>query len=103
VTVGLSHYLILSAALFGLGALAAITRRNAVAVLMGVELMLNAANLNFLAFWRYLTPQGMEAQVFVIIGFTVAAAEAALGLAVVLNLYRDFGTLNVDEASGLKG
>src|SRR5215467_12459867 len=100
---GLTHYLVVSALLFGIGAYGVLGRRNAIAVLMGVELMLNAANLNFLAFWRYLAPQSMEPQVFVLIGLTVAAAEAAIGLAVVLNVYRDFGTINVEEISTLKG
>jgi NADH-quinone oxidoreductase subunit K len=99
----LTNYLIVSAVLFALGAFGVITRRNAIAVLMGIELMLNAANLNFLAFWRFLTPHSMEPQVFVLIGITVAAAEAAVGLAVVLNVYRDFGTVHVDEVATLKG
>ncbi len=64
--IGLPHYLLVSAALLGIGAYGALTRRNAIAVLMGVELMLNAANLNFLAFWRYLTPHAVEPQVFVL-------------------------------------
>ena len=99
----LTNYLIVGALLFALGLFGVLTRKNAIAVLMGVELMLNAANLNFLAFWRYLAPQSMEPQVFVLIGLTVAAAEAAVGLAIVLNIYRDFGTVNVDEISTLKG
>lgn len=101
--IGLPHYLLLSAALLGIGAYGALTRRNAIAVLMGVELMLNAANLNFLAFWRFLTPHSMEPQVFVLIGLTIAAAEAAIGLAVVLNIYREYGTVNLDEIAELKG
>jgi NADH-quinone oxidoreductase subunit K len=100
---GLTHFLIIGALLFAIGAYGVLARRNAIAVLMGIELMLNAANLNFLAFWRYLAPQSMEPQVFVLIGLTVAAAEAAVGLAVVLNVYRDFGTINVEEISTLKG
>jgi NADH-quinone oxidoreductase subunit K len=100
---GLTPYLIVSAALFGLGAYAALTRRNAVALLMGVELMLNAANLNFVAFWRYLAPASMEPQVFVIIGATVAAAEAAVGLAVILNVYRRFNTIEVGDVDRMKG
>ena len=99
----LTGFLIVGALLFAIGAYAVIARRNAVAVLMGVELMLNAANLNFLAFWRYLAPNGMEAHVFVLIGLTVAAAEAAVGLAIILNFYRDFGTIEVEQASELKG
>lgn len=99
----LTHYLIVGALLFAIGTYGVLTRRNAIAVLMGIELMLNAANLNFLAFWRYLQPASMEPQVFVLIGITVAAAEAAVGLAVVLNVYRDFGTINVEQIDTLKG
>lgn len=100
---GLTHYLVVGALLFAIGAYGVLARRNAIAVLMGVELMLNAANLNFLAFWRFLAPKSMEPQVFVLIGITVAAAEAAIGLAVVLNIYRDFGTINVEEIDTLRG
>ena len=99
----LNNYLVISALLFAIGAYGVLSRRNAIAVLMGVELMLNAANLNFLAFWRYLAPTSMEAQVFVLIGITIAAAEAAVGLAVVLNVYRDFNTVNVEEIDTMKG
>src|SRR5438132_9311321 len=99
----LSQYLVVSGLLFALGTYGVLARRNAIAVLMGVELMLNAANLNFLAFWRYLAPKTMEPQIFVLVGITVAAAEAAVGLAVILNVYRDFGTINVEEISTLKG
>ncbi len=101
--IGLQHYLLVSAALLGIGAFGALTRRNAIAVLMGVELMLNAANLNFIALWRFLTPYSMEPQVFVLIGLTIAAAEAAIGLAVVLNIYREYGTVNLDKIAELKG
>ena len=96
-------YLLLSALLFSIGLAGALTRRNAIAILMGVELMLNAANLNFLAFWRFLHPASMEPQVFVLVGLTVAAADAAVGLAVVLNIYRDFGTIEVEQVDTLKG
>jgi NADH-quinone oxidoreductase subunit K len=99
----LSGFLSVAALLFSIGVYGVLTRRNAIAVLMGVELMLNAANLNFLAFWRFLAPGSMEAQVFVLIGITIAAAEAAVGLAVILNLYRRFGTIEVEQASELKG
>jgi NADH-quinone oxidoreductase subunit K len=99
----LTHYLVLSALLFGIGAYAVITRRNAIAILMGVELMLNAGNLNFLAFWRFLHPGSMEPQVFVLVGLTVAAADAAVGLAVVLNVYRSFGTIEAQRVDTLKG
>jgi NADH:ubiquinone oxidoreductase subunit K len=101
--IGLSHYLIVAALLFAVGTYAVLTRRNAIAVLMGIELMLNAANINFLAFWRYQAPDSMEAQVFVLVGITIAAAEAAIGLAIMLNVYRRFATTDVDEISNLKG
>jgi NADH-quinone oxidoreductase subunit K len=99
----LSAFLIVGTLLFAMGAYGVLSRRNAIAVLLGVELMLNAANLNFLAFWRYLSPAGTEAHVFVLIGITVAAAEAAVGLAIILNMYRDFGSIDVEKASELKG
>lgn len=101
--IGLTHYLTLAAVLFGIGAFGALTRRNAIAVLIGVELMLNASNLTFLAFWRFLTPRSMEPQVFVLVGLAVAASEAAIGLAVVLNTYRSHGTVNVDEIAEMRG
>ena len=99
----LNGFLIVGALLFAIGAYGVLSRRNAIGVLLGVELMLNAANLNFLAFWRYLAPSSMEPQVFVLIGITVAAAEAAVGLAIILNLYRDRGTIDVEHASEMKG
>jgi NADH:ubiquinone oxidoreductase subunit K len=101
--VQLQHYLIVAALLFAIGAFGALARRNAVAVLMGVELMLNAANINFLAFWRYIDPARLEGQVFVLIIITVAAAEAAVGLALVLSIYRSFGTVEVDRVNNLRG
>src|SRR5215467_7654886 len=100
---GLTHYLVVSALLFGIGAYGVLARRNAIAVLMGVELMLNAANLNFLAFWRFLHPTSMEPQVFVLVGLTVAASDAAVGLAVALNIYRHFGAIEVEKVDTLKG
>lgn len=100
---GLTPYLVVSALLFAIGTFGVLTRRNAIAMLMGVELMLNAANLNFLAFWRYVTPNSLEAQIFVLIGITVAAAEATVGLAVVLNVYRLFGTVEVEDIATMKG
>ena len=103
-TVTLEHFLLLSAALFAVGVFGILTRRNAIGILIGVELILNAANINFMAFWRYLAPPGsMEGQVFIVIVITAAAAEAAVGLALVLALYRQFGTIDVDEIHNLKG
>ena len=99
----LSWFLAVSALLFATGAFGVMARRHAVGVLMGVELMLNAANLNFLAFWRYLAPGSLEGQVFVIIVITAAAAEVALGLAIVLHVYRKFDTVDVDHINLMKG
>ena len=101
--VQLEHYLMVAALLFAVGVYGVLARRNAVAVLMGVELMLNAANINFVAFWRYVSPARLEGQIFVLIVITVAAAEAAVGLALVLNVYRTFGTVEVDRVNNLKG
>ncbi len=97
----LAHFLIVSAFLFALGLYGIITRRNAILVLMGVELVLNAANINLIAFSRYgaLKLDGQVAAIFVII---LAAAEAAIALAIVLNIYNRFQTINVDEVSSLK-
>lgn len=99
--VGLTHFLFVSAILFAFGIYGVVTRRNAVMVLMGVELILNSANINFIAFSRFggMQLDGQAAAVFVII---LAAAEAAIALAIVLNIYNRFQTVNVDEVSSLK-
>jgi len=99
--VQLAHFLIVSAILFALGIYGIITRRNAILVLMGVELVLNAANLNLIAFSHYggLNLDGQVAAIFVII---LAATEAAVALAIVLNIFHRFQTVNVDEISSLK-
>jgi NADH-quinone oxidoreductase subunit K len=98
---GLSHFLVLSAIVFSLGLFAILTRRNAIMVLMGIELILNASNINFVAFSRYSTGtfDGQVVAIFVII---LAAAEAAIALAIVLNIYQNFNTINVDELNQLK-
>lgn len=99
--VGLAHFLILSAILFSLGIYGIVTRRNAILVLMGLELVLNSANINLVAFSRYggLNLDGQTAAIFVII---LAAAEAAIALGIVLNIFHRFQTVNVDEVSLLK-
>ena len=99
--VSLIHYLIVSALLFSFGLFAVVTRRNAVLVLMGIELILNSANVNFIAFSRYggMKLDGQAIAVFVII---LAAAEAAIALAIVLNIYQRFNSVNVDDISKLK-
>lgn len=99
----LEGYLIISVLLFAIGLAAVLVRRNAIAVLMGIELMLNAANLNFVAFWRYQAPAHMEGQVFAVIVITLAAAEAAVALAIILSVYRRFKTVNVDQINLMKG
>jgi NADH-quinone oxidoreductase subunit K len=100
--IGLSHYLIVSAALFSLGIMCVLTRKNAVNVLMGVELILNSANLNLVAFSRY-SAGGLNGQIFAIFVIVVAAAEAAVALAIVLSMYRIVKSVNLDRADTLKG
>lgn len=102
--ISLQHYLVVSALLFSLGATLIIVRRNAVLVLMGLELVLNAAALNFIAFSRYVKSTappatGDATTVFVIV---IAAAEAAVALSIVLNLYNNFSTIDVDEVDELR-
>jgi NADH-quinone oxidoreductase subunit K len=100
----LSWYLIVAAALFCIGLYGALSRRNAIAILMGVELMLNAVNINLLAFWRYVEAvQGtVTGQVFAVIVITVAAAEAAVGLALIIAVYRNRKTVNVEDVDLMK-
>jgi len=102
-SVPLQAYLLVSGVLFAIGLLGVIVRRNAIAVLLGIELMLNAANINFVAFWRYRGGEGVEGLVFVLMVITVAAAEAAIALAIILNVYRRFKTVNVDQINLMKG
>jgi NADH-quinone oxidoreductase subunit K len=98
----LSWYLILSAALFSIGLFGVLARRNAIAILLGIELMLNAVNINLVAFWRYLDPVRITGQVFAIIVFAVAAAEVAVGLALVISVYRNRKTVVADELDMMK-
>lgn len=97
----LQHYLLVSALLFCIGLFAILTRKNAVAVLMGIELVLNAGNLNLLAFARF-TAGNLRGQVFAAFVILIAAAEAAIALAIVLNIYHRFHTINVPEVDELK-
>jgi NADH:ubiquinone oxidoreductase subunit K len=97
----LQHYLVVSAALFSLGLLGILTRRNAINVLMGIELVLNSANLNLVAFSRFGTG-GINGQLFAVFVIVVAAAEVAVGLAIVLTLYRLLKSVNLDQADALK-
>jgi NADH-quinone oxidoreductase subunit K len=99
--VGLGHFLFISSILFSLGIFGIVTRRNAVMVLMGIELMLNASNINFIAFAKY-GNFGLQGQIMALFVIVLAAAEAAIALAIVLNIYKTFSTVNVDEINTLK-
>jgi len=100
----LHSYLLLSALLFSIGLAGALTRRNAILVLVGVELMLNAANLNFIAFWRFgPNPEALQGVMVVIFSIAIAAAEAAVGLALIISIYRHYRTANLDEMDSMKG
>lgn len=101
VTVGLTHFLVISTLLFSMGIYAIITRKNAVMVLMGVELVLNSANINFIAFSRF-GNFGFNGQLIALFVIVLAAAEAAIALAIVLNIYKNLSTVNVDEVDNLK-
>jgi NADH:ubiquinone oxidoreductase subunit K len=101
--VGLNHYLLLGAFLFVCGAVCMATKRNAIGILMGVELVLNAATINFVAFAHYNAMFQVEGQVFALFVIVLAAAEAAIALAIVLNFYNNHTTVDVDTAEELKG
>jgi len=100
-TVGLNHFLVISAVLFSLGIYGIVTRKNAVMVLMGIELVLNSANINFVAFSHY-GNFGLNGQAIALFVIVLAAAEAAIALAIVLNVYKTFAEVNVDEIDHLK-
>jgi len=100
----LHHYLLLSALLFAVGLTGALVRRNAILVLIGIELMLNAANLNFIAFWRFGEhPEALTGVIFVLFSIAIAAAESAVGLALIIAIYRHNKTAQLDQADSLKG
>ena len=98
----ISWYLILAAALFSIGLFGVLARKNAVAILLGVELMLNAVNINLVTFWRYNAPTEVTGQVFAIIVFAVAAAEVAVGLALIISIYRNRNTIMADDLDLMK-
>ena len=102
-TVGLTAFLLLAAALFGIGLYCALSKRSAVMVLMGLELMTNAVNINLVAMSRFLTPSALTGQLFAAFVMVVAAAEIGLGLALVLALYRKTRTVELDRLEKLKG
>jgi NADH-quinone oxidoreductase subunit K len=98
--IGINHYLTISAILFALGLFAVMTRRNAIVILMGVELILNAANINFLAFSKW--NGGMEGVMFSLFVIVLAAAEAAVALAIIINIYKIFNTVDVSSIDSMK-
>jgi NADH-quinone oxidoreductase subunit K len=100
--VGLEHYLVVSLLLFSLGIYCVLTRKNALGILLGIELVLNSANINYVAFSHY-GGGGYDGQVFAIFVIMLAAAEAAIGLAIVLGIYRSFHTIDVEAIDRLRG
>jgi NADH-quinone oxidoreductase subunit K len=98
----LSWYLTFAAALFCIGLFGVLSRKNAIAILMGIELMLNAVNINLIAFWRYRAPEDIAGQAFAIMVFAVAAAEVAVGLALIISVYRRRNTVVADEIDMMK-
>lgn len=100
--VPLEWYLTLSAALFCIGLYGVLARRNAVAILMGVELMMNAVIINLVAFWRYNQPTNITGQVFAVIVFAVAAAEASVGLALIISIYRRRNSVVAEDMNLMK-
>jgi NADH-quinone oxidoreductase subunit K len=101
-SIPLSWYLVLAAALFCIGLVGVLSRKNAIAIFLGVELMLNAVNVNLVAFWRYLDPAKMAGQAFAVIVFAVAAAEVAVGLALIISVYRRRKTVVADDIDLMK-
>ena len=99
--VGLTHFLVISVVLFSLGMYGVITRKNAVMVLMGIELILNSANINFIAFAKF-GNYGLQGQLIALFVIVLAAAEAAIALAIVINIYKTITNINVDEIDSLR-
>jgi NADH-quinone oxidoreductase subunit K len=101
-TIGVTHFLVVSLLVFLMGLYCVLTRRNAIGILMGVELILNSANINYLAFARY-SSGNYDGQVFAIFVIMLAAAEAAIGLAIILGIYQTFHTIDVEAIETLRG
>ncbi len=99
----IQSYLAVASILFSLGVFTVITRRNAIAILMGIELILNAANINFIAFNRFGGMERLDGHIFAIFVIVLAAAEAAVALAIIINLFKNIGTVDVDQAKELRG
>jgi NADH:ubiquinone oxidoreductase subunit K len=102
VTVGLEHYLILSAILFSIGLYGVLSKRNAVVILMCIEIMLNAANIALVAFSRYVVPTALTGQIFAMFVMVVAAAEVAVGIAIIIAIYRNRDSVEVDKYDLMK-
>ncbi|MCD6163413.1 MAG: NADH-quinone oxidoreductase subunit NuoK [candidate division Zixibacteria bacterium] len=98
----LTHFLVLGAVLFALGIFGILTRRNAIGILMAIELLFNAAGINFVAFTKFIAPEGIAGHVFTVFIITIAAAEAAVGLAIVMLVYRNFKGIEVDKINFMK-
>ena len=102
-TIGLNHCLLLAAMLFAIGLYGVLSKRNIIAVLMGVELMLNAVNINFVAFNRFTPVSDLTGQLMTVFAITVGVAEVAIGVALAYRIYNDRDTINVDELDNMKG
>ena len=103
ITIGLTHYLIVAAVMFCAGLFTMMTKRNAIGILIGVELLLNSAGINLVAFDRYLGPARMDGQIMALFIIVLAAAEAALAVGICINLYKNLATVDVDKAATLHG
>ena len=101
--IGLTHYLVLAAVLFVAGVVTVLTRRHAIGILMGIELMLNAGNLNLVAFNRYTAGNRIDGQAFALFVIIIAAAEAAVALAIFLNFFHNYASVDVDRGHELRG
>ncbi len=102
-SIGLTHYLLLAAMLFAIGMFGVLSKRNIIAVMMGVELMLNAVNINLVAFNRFMPVQDLTGQLMALFAIVVGVAEVAIGIALAFRIYHDRHTINVDELNRMKG
>ena len=102
-TIGLTHYLIVAAILFCSGLFTMAVKRNAIGILIGVELVLNSANVNLIAFDRYLGPGRLDGQITALFVIVIAAAEAAIAVGICINVYKNLATIDVDRATSLQG
>ncbi|MCH7924108.1 MAG: NADH-quinone oxidoreductase subunit NuoK [Planctomycetes bacterium] len=102
-TIGLTHYLVVGAVFFCAGLFTMMTKRNAIGILIGVELVLNSANINLVAFDRFLGPGKLDGQIVALFVIVLAAAEAALAVGICINVYRNLATIDVDRADALQG